>query len=83
MSARHLTLADGIVARLAGKLHFERPLHTGRAQALEQNRNALIANVSFITLGAAAIATAVFLIIDLVSPHDDAPATPAKSGATP
>lgn len=37
-----------------------------RAQALEQNRNALIANISFITLGVAAAATIVFLIIDLV-----------------
>jgi hypothetical protein len=54
-------------------------VYTGtRAQALEQNRNALVANVSFVALGVAAAATVVFLIIDLVS-GDDAP----KPGATP
>ncbi|MBL8921932.1 MAG: PEGA domain-containing protein [Myxococcaceae bacterium] len=49
-----------------------------RAQALEQNRNALIANVSFVTMGVAALATAIFLIIDVLT--DDAPATPAPAG---
>ncbi len=43
-----------------------------RAQALEQNRNAVIANVSFIALGAFAVATVVFLIIDLAAPKDGA-----------
>lgn len=53
-----------------------------RAQALEQNRNALIANVSFIALGAAALATAVFLIIDLVGGSPEpAPAAPATGSA--
>lgn len=52
-----------------------------RAQALEQNRNALVANVSFIALGVAALATAVFLLIDVLT--DDAPApAPAKTGGT-
>lgn len=74
-------LAGQQEASLRGGLNEMTGLYTGtRAQALEQNRNALVANVSFITLGAAAIATAVFLIIDLVSPPDD---VPAKSGATP
>lgn len=77
-------LAGQQEASLRAGLNEMTGLYTGtRAQALEQNRNALVANVSFITLGVAAIATAVFLIVDLVSPHDDTPATPAKSGATP
>jgi hypothetical protein len=47
-----------------------------RAEALEQNRNALIANVAFVALGVAAATTVVFLLIDLLS---DAPAeAPAK-----
>jgi hypothetical protein len=49
-----------------------------RAQAFEQTRNATIANVSFIALGVTALATAVFLIIDLVSGSSPAPA-PAGS----
>lgn len=53
-----------------------------RAQALEQNRNALIANVAFITAGVAALATAVFLIVDLVTGAEPTPA-PAATGSTP
>jgi hypothetical protein len=48
-----------------------------RADALEQNRNALVANVSLIALGAAAVATVVFLVIDLVS-GNRAPTSPVK-----
>lgn len=44
-----------------------------RAQALEQNRNATLANIGFIAVGAFAIATVVSLIIDLTRP----------TGATP
>jgi len=40
-SARYLTLANGIVARLAGKLHLEQPLHARRAQAIEHLLNRL------------------------------------------
>lgn len=56
-----------------------------RAQAIEQNRNALIANVSFITLGVAALSTAVFLVFDILGAND-APAAPAPapgSGGSP
>jgi hypothetical protein len=50
-----------------------------RAQALEQNRNAVIANVSFVALGAFAVATVVFLIIDLAVPKD--PVVSGSKGA--
>lgn len=54
-----------------------------RAQAFEQNRNATIANISFIALGVTALATAVFLIIDLVSAPGEASPTPAPAGSAP
>ncbi len=89
-----LTVASGVTATIFGLLagSQERSLLAGldettgvyagtRAQALEQNRNALIANVAFIATGVTALATAVFLIIDLVSGHD-APA-PAPAGSAP
>ncbi len=73
-------LAGRAEASLRGGLDEMTGVYQGtRAQALEQNRNALIANVSFIALGVAAVATAVFLIIDLVSHPEPAPAT----GTTP
>jgi hypothetical protein len=50
-----------------------------RAQALEQNRDALIANVAFVALGVAAVATAVFILIDFVS--SSLPS--ASTGSTP
>ncbi|MDP1922028.1 MAG: PEGA domain-containing protein [Myxococcales bacterium] len=87
-----VTIAAGLSASIFGILagRAETSLRGGldemtgvyqgtRAQALEQNRNALIANVSFIALAVAAVATAVFLILDLVSHAEPAPAT----GATP
>ncbi len=73
-------LAGRAEASLRGGLDEMTGVYQGtRAQALEQNRNALIANVSFIALGVAAVATAVFLILDLVSHAEPAPAT----GTTP
>ncbi|MBE2252046.1 MAG: PEGA domain-containing protein [Myxococcus sp.] len=82
-----VTVAAGVSASIFGILagRAEASLREGldeatgvyrgtRAQALDQNRNALIANVSFIALGVAAVATAVFLIIDLVTQPDAAPA---------
>lgn len=87
-----VTIAAGLSASIFGILagRAETSLRGGldemtgvyqgtRAQALEQNRNALIANVSFIALGVAAVATAVFLILDLVSHAEPPPAT----GTTP
>lgn len=73
-------LAGRAEASLRGGLDEMTGVYQGtRAQALEQNRNALVANVSFAALGVAAVATAVFLILDLVSHAEPAPAT----GATP
>jgi len=71
-------LAGRAESSLRGGLDEATGVYQGtRAQALDQNRSALIANVSFIALGVAAIATAVFLIIDLVSHAEPA------AGATP
>lgn len=87
-----LTIASGVTATIFGFLagSQERTLLAGldqmtgvysgtRAQALEQNRNALVANVAFIATGVTALATAVFLIIDLVSGSDTPATAPAGS----
>lgn len=61
-------LANGQETSLIMGLDAATGVYQGtRAQALEQNRNATVANVAFVTLGVAAIATVVFLIVDLVS----------------
>ncbi|MCA3012214.1 MAG: PEGA domain-containing protein [Myxococcaceae bacterium] len=74
-------LAEGQRARLLGGLDAMTGVYAGtRAQALEQNRNALIANVGLVALGVAAAATVVFLIIDLLN---DAPEQPAPAKVTP
>jgi hypothetical protein len=47
-----------------------------RAEALEQNRNALIANVAFVATGVAAAATVVSVIIDATRPSPAVQVTP-------
>jgi hypothetical protein len=68
-------LAASQRARLLEGLDLASGVYAGtRAQAIEQNRNAVVANVAFIALGVAAAATITFLLIDLLS---DAPRAPA------
>jgi hypothetical protein len=74
-------LAEGQRARLLDGLDATTGVYAGtRAEALEQNRNALIANVGLVALGVAAAATVVFLIIDLLN---GAPEQPAPAKVTP
>lgn len=78
-------LARSQASALLGGLDEATGVYQGtRGQALEQNRNALIANVSFVAMGVAALATAIFFVIDVLT--DDrpaAPASPTTGGATP
>lgn len=87
-----VTVAAGVSATVFGLLAggAERSLLAGldeasgvyqgtRAQALTQNRDALIANVSFVALGVAAVATVVLLVVDLLGN----PAAAAPAGGTP
>lgn len=70
-------IAEGQRARLLAGLDAATGVYQGtRAEALEQTRNALVANVAFVTLGVAAAATLVFLLIDVLS--DPPPAAPAQ-----